>query len=143
MTLRFALRLLALLAVAAGGTGILLQPMWGNGAFWLLGWSTAWGLLLGILGYRSMRTGIVAKDATEMSRIILGGLFLRVLVIVVSHTLLYWELGSDWGMRALITTVAFYVLALGCEVFTVNQELKSGMLVTSSGSRPPSSESTG
>lgn len=123
--LRFALRLLALLALAAGVAGAALYERWGGvDTFYCFGWAVACSMVLALFGYRSLRRGLVSQSPNEAMKHLFGGMLLRFLILVVSHVIVFEIVGSEWGGRALVATTLLYVLALGFEVYSAQQELK-------------------
>lgn len=124
-TVRFALRTLSLLALAAGGAGVLKYEDWGGtDTFLCFGWAVACSLTLAVFGYRSLHRGVFSTSQNEAMKHLFGGMLLRLVILIGGHAIVFSVFGSEWGGRALISTTALYVLALAFEVFTVQGELK-------------------
>lgn len=113
-----------LLLILAGVAASVLRPEWGEGTMALFGWAAGLALVLGLIGYRTLRAGMFSASQGEMVKHVLGGLFARFLLIIGTHAVWIFQFDSTWGQRALLSTVGLYMVALGLEVFTLNQELK-------------------
>ncbi|MEE8142573.1 MAG: hypothetical protein V3T77_05695 [Planctomycetota bacterium] len=88
-------------------------------------WAVLCALVLGVVGFRSMQRGLVLKthDSVQVTRILLFGVVLRVLILAGSQGLVYLISGKDWGNRALLATAVFYVSVLMIEVYTLAQSM--------------------
>ena len=123
-TLGFAVKAAVLLLVLAGLGASFLKPTWGDGTMLCFGWAVGIALVLAVIGYRTLRAGMFSSTQTDMIKHVLGGLFLRFVIIAVTHGIWIWKFDPTWGQRALLSTVGLYVFALMLEVFVLQQELK-------------------
>ncbi|MFN0058600.1 MAG: hypothetical protein ACKVX7_09115 [Planctomycetota bacterium] len=106
----------------------LLKPRWGTETAELVGWGVGWSWLLAICGYYTLRSGLASTSQRQVVKYFLGGVLLRVVILIAAHSVAAWFLGQDWMHRALFATVGFYLLGLGLEVFALQRELKRGGL---------------
>lgn len=130
--LRFSALVGGFLIALGGGGFFLLESAWGSATIPILGWGVAWSWVLAVCGYITLRRGLGATSQRQMMNNVLGGLLLRLAIIVVAHALAFKFAGQEWVQRALFTTLGLYMMALGLEVFALNRALKRGEL----GARP-------
>ncbi len=124
-TVSFTVKTAVLLLVLAGVGATVLSPSWGDGTMLVFGWAVAWSLILGVIGYRTLRAAMWSTTQTDIMKNLMGGLFLRFVLIIGSHALLGWQAGWDWCQRAIMATIGLYTFALGMEIFTLQRELKA------------------
>ena len=122
---RFLLRAVGLLLVGILIATVVGYQFWGIGAVPLVAWSAASALLLGIVGFRSMLKGLrmPMSGVAGVQVTLLVGLIVRLLLLCVSQIAVFAIYGREWGSRALLATVSFYMIVLGAEVFTLAREL--------------------
>jgi len=124
-TASFTVKTAVLLLVIAGIGATLMKPHWGDTTMPVFGWAVTWSLILGVIGYRTLHAAMWSHTQTDIMKNLMGGLFVRFVLIIGSHAVLGWQAGWDGCRRALVATVGLYMFALGMEIFTLQRELKA------------------
>ena len=124
---RFVLRAagLTLIAGAVAMVSFYREEGWGPGTVPCFLWAMLWAVVLGVIGFRSMRQ-VFEVPPREMLRVVALGVILRLFVLVASQVAVYLVIDKTWGARTLLSTMVFYLLVLGVEVYSLLQEWKGG-----------------
>jgi len=123
LTLRFLLRTSGLLLIIGALAYLPISSLWGDDTISILAYGMAVAILLGVLGVRNLVSVLQSEVDLPLGRVFLG-MGLRALVLAVSQVPVFNMYGSETGGRTLITTVCYYLVVLGIEIYSLQEHLR-------------------